>query len=210
MPSPLAWIPNLFSYTRIVGAPLMIAAAATHRAAAFWVILAISLLSDAVDGWLARRLHAESEHGRMLDSWGDYVNFVALPASLYLLWPAITRREAPWLALAIGAFFAHTVVAWLRYRILPAYHTWGSKTVGPLLALSVILLYAGGPSWPFHIAAFLEVIVAADEFAIGALLPGWSGSMPSSWHARHVHLAHQASGIQPGRRAPSAERRDPS
>jgi CDP-diacylglycerol--glycerol-3-phosphate 3-phosphatidyltransferase len=208
MPATRAWIPNSLSIARILAAPLMLFAAATSRAALFWLLLLLSLASDLLDGWLARKLKAESDHGRLLDSWGDYVNFIAVPVSLTLLWPGTTRREAPWLALAIGTFFAHTAYAWLRYRIVPAYHTWGSKSIGALLALTVIVVYAGGPSWPFHAAAIMEVFVALDEFAIGAMLPGWSGSMPSSWHARRVHVAHRVSGIQAGR-APSAERRGP-
>ncbi len=42
----------------------------------FWTIYALCGISDMVDGWLARRLHAESKAGSVLDSIAD-LSFVA-------------------------------------------------------------------------------------------------------------------------------------
>ena len=42
----------------------------------FWVLYALCGISDMVDGWLARKLHAETKAGAILDSVSDIV-FVA-------------------------------------------------------------------------------------------------------------------------------------
>ena len=37
----------------------------------FWTLYALCGISDMVDGWLARRLHAETKAGAILDSVAD-------------------------------------------------------------------------------------------------------------------------------------------
>lgn len=45
----------------------------------------ISLLSDAVDGYLARRLHQESEVGKFLDPLCDKISMVTILITLFLI-----------------------------------------------------------------------------------------------------------------------------
>ena len=45
------------------------------NAQAFLAILAISLLSDVFDGYLARRLNQPPDLVRKLDSWGDVLTY---------------------------------------------------------------------------------------------------------------------------------------
>ena len=166
----------------------MLLAAAKGSTAGFWAVLAVMLVSDAMDGWLARHLRLASELGRRLDSAGDYATMLALPVSTWWLWPDIVRAEAIWLACAFGAFFAPTVYALLRWRIVPGYHTWGAKGVAVLLSLGFVLRFAWGLTWPLHLAVIIQVLVAVEEFAIMRVLPRWSGSMPSLLHARRKRL----------------------
>ena len=49
----------------------------------FWVLYALCGISDMVDGWLARKLHAETEAGAIWDSVADIV-FVACCATRLL------------------------------------------------------------------------------------------------------------------------------
>ena len=52
--------------------------------------------------------------------------------------------------------------------------------------MTVIVLLAGWSAGPFHCAVGLQVLCGIEELAIAILLPGYSGHMPSLWHAwRH-------------------------
>jgi CDP-diacylglycerol--glycerol-3-phosphate 3-phosphatidyltransferase len=163
---------------------MLLIVAAQGRALAFWGLLGVMLVSDVLDGWLARRLQVTSETGRRLDSAGDYATVLALPLSLWWLWPARVRVEAAWLTVALAAYFAPTVYCFIRWRILPSYHTWGAKIVSVLVSAGLILRFTVGLAWPLHAAVLLLLLVMVEEFLIARTLPGWSGSVPTLWHAR--------------------------
>ncbi len=52
-------LPNIISMTRIVLTPFLIWIGWTHQSTLFLVLLALLLISDFFDGYLARRLHQE-------------------------------------------------------------------------------------------------------------------------------------------------------
>ena len=58
-------VPNILSISRILMAPLMLVSAALGWGAGFTMFYAMGLLTDAVDGFLARRPHAESKLGAL-------------------------------------------------------------------------------------------------------------------------------------------------
>src|SRR5512135_3697009 len=99
-------LPNLLSLLRLALAPAMVIVAATTGSRAWFLVLfGLSLVTDALDGFLARRLHAESDLGRRLDSWGDYVMTAAAVAAIWMLWPEVIRKEWPWfLTTVVGCF----------------------------------------------------------------------------------------------------------
>ena len=64
-------LPNLFSIFRLVAAPFLIYIAWCGRHNFFLVLLAISLVTDAIDGFIARKMGVVSDLGAKLDSLGD-------------------------------------------------------------------------------------------------------------------------------------------
>lgn len=184
-----AAVPNALSLLRIGLAAGLLPAALLDRRDAFWACLVAALLTDALDGFLARRLHASSDLGRRLDSLGDYVLLLALVPALVLLWPALMRREAAWFAVGVAAYFAPTAWSLLRWRRMPGLHTWASKALAVLMAMALPWMLLGGPALPVRLCCALQVAAAVEEFAILHLLPGYSGGMPSLVHARRHRAA---------------------
>ena len=62
-------IPNIITAFRFLGAASLLLCSPTREA--FWVIYGLCGVSDIADGYLARRLHAESKTGAVLDSVAD-------------------------------------------------------------------------------------------------------------------------------------------
>ncbi|MDC1144981.1 CDP-alcohol phosphatidyltransferase family protein, partial [Porticoccaceae bacterium] len=63
-------IPNILSFLRLGLVPVLIGLALVQAGQLFLWVLAVSLLSDVLDGFLARKLNQVSELGAKLDSWG--------------------------------------------------------------------------------------------------------------------------------------------
>ena len=163
--------------------PAVLAAAIAGSRPWFVALLAVSLATDVLDGYLARRLDAHTEFGRKLDSVADYVTMITGLAGIALLWPDIARRELPWIVTALGAFFTVVVYGFIRLGRAPCYHTWAAKCGAGACVLSLIPLLAGGSAVPFHGVVVLQVFAGLDEIVIALLLPSHVGEMPSAWHA---------------------------
>ena len=78
-------LPNLLSGLRLLTAPILLYLAWSGRSRLFLVLLALSLLSDALDGFLARRFNWTSEFGTRLDSWGDCAIYMTVPLCAWRL-----------------------------------------------------------------------------------------------------------------------------
>lgn len=177
-------LPNFFSLVRLaVTPPLLVAAMAAGSRSWFFGFLCVAWLTDALDGFLARRLHAESERGRMLDSWADYVTTALCITGLCWLWPEVVRREWPWLVLGSAGFFGIVIYGLVRCGRPPGYHTWLAKALAVALPFALASLLSAWSSSPFHCVMGLQVLGAAEELTIFLLLPGFSGEMPTAWHA---------------------------
>lgn len=176
-------ISNLLSGFRIAAAPVLLYLAWVGRPNLFLALLAVSLISDSVDGFLARKLNWASEFGTRLDSWGDFATYMTVPLCAWWLWPDILKREAPYVIVVICAFVIPALVGFLKFKRLPSFHTWSAKTAAVLMSVAVLLLFMADIAWPFRCAAVFQALVACEEVAITFLLSEWRGNVPSLWHA---------------------------
>ena len=215
--NPKLW-PNVLSGTRIALMPAVLASALAGSRTWFVVLIGASLLTDALDGFLARRLNAFSDFGRKLDSAADYVLLLTGRAGIALLWPEIMRRELPWVLAGLGAFFAVLVYGYARFGRPLGYHTWATKLLVPLSALSLVPLLAGWSAAFFHGVVMLQCIAAVEQLAIAVLVPGHVGEVPGVWHAWRLRRESMAllraadgrrawasRGVRPSQRRPASK-----
>jgi CDP-diacylglycerol--glycerol-3-phosphate 3-phosphatidyltransferase len=170
--------------------PALLALAWHGATAAFLILFALGLASDALDGALARRLGQESDFGARLDQWADFALWVSLPVAAWWLWPEIVHREAPYVILAVVCLLLPTAIAYAKYRAVPGYHTWSAKLDSVLMGIGVPLLLIFEVSWPFRLAALFLLVCALDELLITALLPACRHDVHSAFHA--VQLRRRA------------------
>lgn len=176
-------IPTALTVFRLLSAPVLMVLAYMGRERYFLWLAIAALLSDVLDGALARRLGASSETGRLLDSWADLLIALVSFAGATLLWPDTMREEAGYFALVLAALVIPNAWGLLRFRRLLGYHTISAKASGVLLAVGAVLLFIGLTPIPFRVAAFIELVVAAEYIAISLIVPQWNGEMKSAWHA---------------------------
>ena len=151
-------IPNIISALRILGAVLLLFF--YPASAAFWVIYGLCGISDMLDGYLARKLHAESKTGAVLDSVAD-VCFVACCAIRLI--PVV---QIPiWLWIWAGVIAAIRIVNLVSALIVSKRfcfpHTKANKLTGLLLFLFVPTVF-----WsivPFAFVAGVASFAAVQE-----------------------------------------------
>jgi CDP-diacylglycerol--glycerol-3-phosphate 3-phosphatidyltransferase/cardiolipin synthase len=159
---PVFTLPNLVSMSRFAMAVAFLATPAADTRVA---LIGAASLSDVLDGWIARRRHAVTQIGAMLDPIADRT-FILVAVAVFLATGRITRSQyfvllARDLATAIGFLVARSV-SWLR--AVPFRARWAGKLVTTLqlLALIIVLVAPRGAPWAIGAAGVASVIAISD------------------------------------------------
>lgn len=149
----LKWA-NLVTLSRaLLIAPIIALLLANLRTAALAVYV-LAALTDAFDGWIARRTGRASRYGAQLDAAVDNIFAIGILAFLMLAWPDMVRRQALAMAVLFGAPLVYLAVSWTMRRRLMMFHFWSAK-------VGAFLLFCLWPLIAVTGAEGLIVIVAA-------------------------------------------------
>lgn len=151
-------IPNIITLLRMAGSFGLLFYDVTSGV--FWIIYALCGISDMADGWLARKLNAESKTGAVLDSVADILFVVCCAARL------LQVVEIPvWLWIWAGGIvfikMVNQISALAVFKRFCFPHTWANKLTGFLLFLTVPTMF-----WsmiPISIVAAIATFAAVQE-----------------------------------------------
>lgn len=187
-------IPNFLSSLRLGLVPGLLLLAYAGHAQTFLVCLILCLITDALDGLIARRFNATSEIGAKLDSLADLAVCLAMPFCAWWLRPDVLREEVVAIMVALAAYAAAQGAGLIKFHRLPSYHTWAAKVVATLAAVAFVAIFAGAPGWLVRVLAPLVVLSCVEEIAITLLLREWRPDIPTFWHAVKMR---RGSGVKP-------------
>jgi cardiolipin synthase len=166
----LANLPNLISVARLLMTPLAVSMIVAQRFAEAFVIFVLAGVSDAVDGFVAKRFDLRSELGSYLDPLADK----ALLISMYVVLAAIGAL-APALAILVVSrdlmiLFA-VLVSWLLAKPIAIRPVWISK-FNTAAQISLAAFVLGSKAYGYDEAVVqqgLALIVAASTLASGGV-----------------------------------------
>lgn len=159
-------LPNMISSVRILMAPLLLYLAIEQQPVVYICVLLFTVFTDALDGYLARKLNAVSELGARLDSWGDFIVYTTMAISAWLLWPDIISREQFYVIIIICSFTIPVLTGLLKFKKLTSYHTISVKIAVGITILSYILLFTGLLNWPVKVAAICCLYAGIEQILI--------------------------------------------
>ena len=151
-------LPNFITALRIVGSIGLLFCNVPGWQ--FWTLYAICGISDMIDGWLARRLHAESKTGSILDSIAD-LSFVACCAIQLLPIMSIPSWLWIWVGIIVIIKIVYLISSLIIFKKFYLPHTIANKLTGFLLFLTVPTI-----SWciiPIAIVAIIATFAAIQE-----------------------------------------------
>lgn len=122
-------IPNYITLLRIVGTVCLMFV--DTFSVAFFVVYTLSGISDAVDGWIARKLKITSECGAKLDSIADILFYGVMVIKIF---PVLLEKLPLGIWIVVGVilclrFCTYVVVAW-KYKSFASLHTYMNKITG--------------------------------------------------------------------------------
>lgn len=177
-------LPNLISFLRILIVPVLLYLAVNQQPTIFIVVLILTELSDALDGFLARRLNVVSELGAQLDSLGDFLVFISMAIGAWLLWPDILLREQVYVIIMIVCFTLPVLVGLIKYKTWTSYHTLSVKLAVIISIIAYVLVFLDLLRWPIIIAVIVSTYAAIEQILITLICHEERRvDVKSIWHA---------------------------
>jgi CDP-diacylglycerol--glycerol-3-phosphate 3-phosphatidyltransferase len=145
-------LPNLLTVFRILLVPFLVVVLVTKPRFQYQEFVGLGVfllaaLTDALDGYLARRRHQVTRLGQLLDPAADKILISAALISLVELNTALGRPLAPaWMvALMIAREFAVSAVraiAAAEQVVIPASWSGKLKTITQIVAVALLIIYS--------------------------------------------------------------------
>lgn len=169
--------PNLISLYRLLVFPVILFMALTGRESWFVVLLCISLVSDVLDGNIARYFKLQTNFGAALDNLADICTYAMAILGLFLFKWADIEPHAWFLYLFLGVFILSYFVSFFRFGKIPGLHLYSAVSAGYVQSIFFFILFVFGfYAWMFYIAvgwgllAYIEkilVLLRLDDIKIG-------------------------------------------
>jgi cardiolipin synthase (CMP-forming) len=169
------YIVNAITLYRMMNVPVLIFLIVTNKPDLFKWFLFFSFLSDAIDGWLARRYKVTSFFGSKLDSIADDLTIAAAITGVIVLKIDFLKQEIHIFIVLAALYVLQTILALIRYRKISSFHTYAAKMAAILQGIFLLLLFfLAQPVYIlFYIAAVVTIIDLAEEIVLVLLLPHW-------------------------------------
>ena len=125
-------IPNVITSIRIIAAIVLLFLA--FPSVPFFIVYGACGLSDALDGFLARKLNASTKFGSILDSISDLIFYTAMAIKLF---PTLlsSLNWSHWIFI-ITPFVCHMLaylICAIKFKKFSAVHTYANKALGLLV-----------------------------------------------------------------------------
>jgi cardiolipin synthase (CMP-forming) len=172
-------IPNMITLGRILLVPIIIWAIASDQMALAFAVFIIAGVSDAVDGFLAKRFHLTSELGALLDPLADKALLVSIFIALGI-WGAIPR----WIVILVVSrdimIIGAVIVSWVYGKPIPMKPLMVSKlnTVAQVAFAALVLasLGFGFESTPYDLI-LMALVTVFTLLSVSFYLVEWARHM---------------------------------
>ncbi len=168
-------IPNLITIGRLIIVPLVIVMIVQGRWPGAFILFVVAGVSDAIDGFLARRLDMRSEFGAYIDPLADKALLVSIYVTL-----AVIGVLPGWLAIVVVSrdvmIVAAVLLSWIMDRPVEIKPLWISKVnTAAQIGFAALVLstkaFGVDPAGLDDVAMW--IVAALTVASAGAYLAGW-------------------------------------
>ncbi len=171
---PFWTIPNILSLYRMVVFPFILYLAITGAERLFAIFIAINLVTDWLDGQIARAFNMQTKLGAKLDSYADVGTYILVFLGVFLFkWSDIQANYLylP-LCLFLGFYLIDKFFALLKYGRVPSYHNYLFKTTGYVQGIFFFCWFIFDfYEWFYLLATGIGVLACIEEIILTYLLP---------------------------------------
>ena len=162
---------NTLTIGRLIGAFVLLAlntlGIMTPDMAVFYVVYFACVVSDFIDGPIARWAKVTSEFGALMDSVADILlAIVTLIIFLPFLWPDFQPWMVAMVVIVLSTRALSFAIGYKKYRTFTMLHTYSTKVAGAFLGLFPIILFQFGLPITITFLFILQMVTSLEELAI--------------------------------------------
>jgi CDP-diacylglycerol--glycerol-3-phosphate 3-phosphatidyltransferase len=167
-------VPNAISIARLCATSVLLASVVLHRVELFRWLLLTCLLSDILDGLIARAFHLTSKLGASLDSIADVLTMLIGTLGLVEFQRTFVSGHYRELLLLVAFYCAEVIASLWRYGKLSSFHTLLARVAAYMAGIFVMSLFFWGyHGWLFYMTVIVYVAELSEEMVLIYLLPEW-------------------------------------
>lgn len=167
-------IADWFSFYRIAAAPILLLFIGLDLRTAFTWGLLVSYSTDAIDGFLARKLNITSARGSQLDSFGDQITFIVGVLGLYFFEHEFIKENLLLILLIFIPYGVQMLIAFIKYGKATAFHTYFAKLSAVLQAIFILwVLFFGPIYWLFYTIIIVGILETIEEITLIFMHDNW-------------------------------------
>ena len=156
-------IPNLLSFYRLIVFPLIFYFAFSGNETLFVIFICISLVTDVMDGFIARNFNMQTHFGLQLDNLADVGTIITAFYGLFRFKWEDFQAHAWVIYVFLAIFIISYIISFIRFGKIPGLHLYGSVASAYIMSIFFFILFA----WNFYLwlyyLAFISGILAYIE-----------------------------------------------
>ena len=177
-------IADWFSFYRIFAAPFLLLLIWLDLRLFFTWLLLISYSTDAIDGYLARKLKITSPRGSQLDSFGDQVTLIVGLIGLFYFETNFIKTNLVLILIAFIPYILQMGIAYFKYGKATAFHTYLAKLSAMLQSLFILWSLFFNPEYVlFYIMIIIGLLETFEEITLIFIYDNWASDVKGIYWA---------------------------
>jgi CDP-diacylglycerol--glycerol-3-phosphate 3-phosphatidyltransferase len=141
--------------------------ALTGREQWYVILLCISLVSDVLDGNIARIFKLQTNFGAALDNLADICTYAMALLGLFTFKWAEIEPHAWFLYLFLGVFFLSYIISFYRFGKIPGLHLYSAVSAGYAQSIFFFILFVFGfYPWMYFLSVGWGIIAYTEKIFV--------------------------------------------
>lgn len=177
-------IADWFSFYRIFAVPFLLVLIFLDERLIFTWLLLVSYSTDAIDGYLARKLKITSPRGSQLDSFGDQMTLIMGLIGLSYFEMAFIKTNLLIILIAFVPYIIQMIIAYLKYGKATAFHTYLAKLSAIIQSAFILWSLFFSPQYVlFYAMIAIGILETIEEITLIFMYENWASDVKSIFHA---------------------------
>ncbi|GAA4269949.1 CDP-alcohol phosphatidyltransferase family protein [Hyunsoonleella aestuarii] len=171
-------IADWFSFYRIAAAPFLLVLIWLDLQLVFTWLLLISYLTDAIDGFLARKLKITSPRGSQLDSFGDQITLIIGLIGLFYFESDFIKINLVLILIAFIPYIIQMLIAYFKYGKATAFHTYLAKLSAVIQSIFILWSLFFNPEYVlFYAMIIIGIVETIEEIVLIFMYKNWASDV---------------------------------